>query len=127
MKSYPRLAEMGVIHPEHITRYSLSSLDYTDYLSIVYDRPKNSVLPMSRTYRFLRVQQKNEASGSGDVVMKTNPALQEALDELRELVDAQTGKRDLADSMRDEIQQLEQEFHSHTEHLKALIDKMESS
>ena len=124
MKSYPRLTEMGVVHPEHIIRYSLSSLDYTDYLNLVYDRPKDSVLPLSKSFRFPRVQ---ESGGAGQeaAFMKTCPELREALDELDDLLDAQTDKRDVASSLREEIQRLEQAIHIHTEHLKALIDKIE--
>ena len=115
---------MGVIHPEHIARYSLSSLDYTDYLSIVYDRPKNSVLPVTRTYRFPRLQ--DDDGDSSDVRMNTDPALQEALEELRDVVDAKSDQRDLAATMRDELRHLEEEFALHTEHLRTLIKKMES-
>lgn len=125
MNSYPRLSEMGVVHPEQISRYSLSSLDYTDFLRIVYDRPKNSALPLSRTYRFPRVQQDGNDDNTEIALMRTNPALKEALDELRELVDAKDGKRDVAEDMRHELRRLEEDVALQAERIRALIDKIE--
>ena len=75
------------------------------------------MLPLSRTYRFPRIQLSAGDTGAGDVKMKTDPALQEALDELRDIVAARSDQRDLADTMRDELQHLEEEFALHTEHL----------
>ena len=49
MKSYPRLSEMGVLHPLQISGYSVNSIDYIDVLRITYDRPKGSKLPGART------------------------------------------------------------------------------
>lgn len=128
MKSYPRLKEMGVTHPQQIVTYSLSSLDYTDYLRIVYDRPKKSILPVSRTYRFPRVQETADSAGDeGRVVMKTDPALTEAVAELRDIVEAKSDQRCIADAMREELRSLEEEIAMHTEQLKALIGKIETS
>jgi hypothetical protein len=125
MNSYPRLSEMGVIHPEQISRYSLSSLDYTDFLRIVYDRPKNSALPLSRTYRFPRVQQEGNGDSKEVALMRTNPALKEALEELRDLVDSKVGQRDVAEDMRHELRRLEEDIALQAERLRALIDKIE--
>ena len=126
MNSNSRLSEMGVIHPEQIVRYSVSSLDYTDFLRIVYDRPKNSALPLCRTYRFPRLQQTSKDGGQEVSVMRTNPALKEALDELGAIVDARTDKRDVTETMHEELRRLEEEITLKTERLRVLIDKIES-
>ena len=39
---------MGVTNPEQIAKFSVNSVDYTDFLGIVYDRPKGSLLPGER-------------------------------------------------------------------------------
>jgi len=126
MKSYPRLSEMGVLHPEQILSYSLSSLDYTDFLRIVYDRPKNSELPFSRTYRFPRVQRTAKGSGQDEALMNTSPALKEALEELADIVEARVDNRDIADAMHEEIQRLEEDIALQTKRLKALVDKIKA-
>ena len=119
---------MGVVNPQQIARYSLSSIDYTDFLRIVYDRPKNSILPESRTYRFPRVQNSvNATDSAGEVLMDTSPALQEALQELEDIVKARADQRDIADAMRDELQRLEEEIALRADNLKALIDRVEAS
>ena len=122
MKSYPRLSEMGVIHPEQIAGYSLSSLDYVDFLRVDYKRPKNSVLPVCRTYRFPRRQDTQD----GKSVLATDPALKEAVAELRDIVETSTDKHDIATAMREEIQSLQQEINLRTEQLKSLIDSIET-
>ncbi len=127
MTDYPRLTEMGVVNPQDITYFSVSSIDYKDYLRIVYSRPKGSFLPLSRSYQFPRVQKKVKAGSGGadgQVVMESSPMFREALAELRTLVGAKERKKDIAAEMLDELRQLEEEFAMHSEHLKVLIDKI---
>ncbi len=121
---------MGVENPQQIAGYSLSSLDYTDFLRVVYDRPKNSVLPVSKTYKFPRVQQSVDSgtgNGGNDVRMTTSPALREVLDELRQIVDVKADQREVADAIREEIRRLEQDIELRMGHLRALIDKINAS
>lgn len=126
-KSYPRLAEMGVLHPQQIARYSLSSLDYVDYVRLVYERPKGSLLPVSRTYRFPRVPGtiKNGDKGVPETVMKSSPSFVEVVNELRSLIETQSAAKDIAVSMLDEIRDLEEEVSSHIENLRGLIDRIQ--
>ena len=128
MSDYPRLTEMGVTHPQEIAYFSVSSIDYNDFLRIVYDRPKGSLLPHSRSYRFPRVQ-KTTAKGDGDtrdgsVVMESSPAYREAVAELKTVMAAKKGKEGIAATMFDELRQLEEDFAMHKERLKELIDKI---
>ncbi|MEL7450762.1 MAG: DUF3461 family protein, partial [Pseudomonadota bacterium] len=112
MKDCPRLTEMGVLHPDQIDHYSVNSIDYTDVLRIVYERPRGSVLPESRTYKFPRVQRsKTVKSGSGktDVVMESDPCLTEALDELAALMAQKGQKKDVATAVLEELRHLEEE------------------
>lgn len=128
MSSYPRLTEMGVQHPEQIVRYSVSSIDYVDYLRIVYKRPTGSLLPMTRTYRFPRVQkttQGDEDEGSALVVMESCPELLSALEELKDLVKTKAVQQDITAAMLDELSCLEDEFSSRAQKLKALIEELQ--
>ena len=127
MSDYPRLSEMGIAHPEEISYYSVSSIDYNDFLRIIYDRPDGSLLPTSRTYRFPRVQKSLGSvgdSGDDEVVMETSPTYREAVDELKAVMAARKGKQDIAAAMLDELRQLEEDFAMHSECLKSLVDKI---
>ncbi len=127
MTDYPRLKEMGVVHPEQIAYFSVSSINYTDFLRIVYDRPKASLLPASRSYRFPRVQAKAKKGADADekVVMESNPAFKEAVAELQALMGTKERKQDIAAEMLDELRQLEEEFAMHAEYMRALIEKIQ--
>ena len=123
MSDYPRLKEMGVTHPKQIVHFSVSSIDYNDFLRIVYNRPKGSLLPVGRSYRFPRVQ-KTLDSGDDKVVMESSPAFKEALAELEALMGAKQGKLDVAVTMLDELRQLEEDFSMRIECLESLIGKL---
>ena len=120
---------MGVTHCDHIARFSVNSIDYTDHLRIVYDRPHGSLLPVSRTYHFPRIQKSLEGGGTspGEVVMESDPALREALEELRALLAARESKQDVAAEMLAELQWLEEELCVFREHVKGLIEKVKAN
>ena len=118
---------MGVLHSEQIIQYSVSSIDYTDYLRIVYARPKGSLLPVSRTYHFPRVQKaaKTTDDGKPSVVMQSSPEYLEAVEELRGLLDSKSEKLDAAATMLEELRRLEDDMSCHVENLRALIKKIQ--
>lgn len=127
MTDYPRLAEMGVLHPQHIVYFSINSLEYTDHLRIFYERPKGSLLPTSRTYKFPRVQKKLEPGSAvtgPDVVMESNPALREAVAELESLLGVRESKEDLAATVLNELRQLEEDVAIRSDCIKNLVEKM---
>ncbi len=116
---------MGVENPRQIAGFSVSSLDNVDFLRVDYKRPKNSVLPVGKTFRFPRVQDSGE-TGSKMARMRTCPALREAIAELEDIVESRADKGDIAAAMREEIQRLQEEINLRTEQLLSLIDRMES-
>ena len=127
MNSYPRLAEMGVLHPLQIASYSLNSIDYVDVLRIVYDRPKGSKLPGARTYKFPRVQKSVASDSTGDTstaVMESDPALRTVLEELRQVTELKGQNQDIAELMREEIRLLEEDIALRSEYLRTLVDKI---
>ena len=114
---------MGITNPQHIADFSVNSIDYSDYLRITYDRPKGSLLPLSRTYKFPRVQTTAKAAGAGQgsVVMESSPEFREAVNELQEIVKAKRSARDNAKALLDELHQLEEDIAMRCAKLKALI------
>lgn len=130
MKKYSRLAEMGVLHPEQIDRYSVNSVDYIDVLRIVYVRPKGSLLPISRTYRFPRIQ-KSVALKSGDeetkIVMESDPCLRKALEELAALSAAKGRKQDIAAAILDELRLLEEDIAVRAESIRQQVSKIQGN
>ena len=127
MNEYPRLSDMGVLHPNHIVRYSVSSFNNHDYLTIGYSRPKGSLLPVTRTYSFPRVQRtvqaKDGASDDYDV-LDTNPDFLEAEAELKQIVDSRASKEGAVEALHEELRHLEEEFACHTSTLRAMIDEL---
>ena len=127
MEDYPRLTEMGVLHPQQIADFSINALDHIDYLRIVYDRPKGSLLATSRSYKFPREQKEIEGDNGSTTtryVMESSSEFREAVAELRALLDGKEDKQELAATMLDQLHQLEEEFCMHAEALKALIEKV---
>lgn len=123
MADYPRLADMGVLHPQQIVHFSVNSLEFTDHLRIFYDRPKGSLLPASRTYKFPRVQKKLE-KGDTDGVMASNPALLEAIDELETLIGKRESKEELAATILKELRQLEEDVAIRSACVKDLVERL---
>ena len=123
MADYPRLIEMGVLHPQQIAHFSVNSLEFTDHLRIFYERPKGSLLPASRTYKFPRVQKQLE-SGDTEAVMASNPALLEAVAELETLIGKRESKDELAATILKELTQLEEDVAIRSDCIKNLVEKL---
>lgn len=129
MKEYPRLKEMGVRNPGQIDRYAVNSIDYTDVLRIVYVRPKGSVLPETRTYKFPRVQKSvplKGSDGNSEVVMESAPCLREALEELADLMASRKQKTDVASAILEELRVLEEEIASRAESIRQQVSRMKT-
>ena len=124
---YPTLSEMGVESPKQIDKYYITSVNLVDVLRIVYDRPENSFLPSSRTYKFPRVQDSVVAGGDEKktaVVMKTHPMLRAALQELQTILEAKSSKESITAEILGEIQLLEEDIAIRSECLKVLVSKI---
>ncbi|MGB5626353.1 MAG: DUF3461 family protein [Woeseiaceae bacterium] len=128
MKTYPHLSEMGVLHPQQIDKYSINSIARTDILRIVYDRPKGSVLPLSRTYKFPRIQ-KSSVVDSGtlqtEYVLETDPAFRGALAELKEIMEAKGNNQDVASAILEELRLLEEDIALRSDYIKTLAGKIQ--
>ena len=125
MDSFPRLTDMGVLHPEQICRYSVNSVGYVDYLRIMYTRPKGSFLPKTRTYEFPRVQK--EVGAKGDTVMESSAELRAALEELQNIVAARAQTEDSIAELLEEIHRLEESVSHHTASLRVLTERLRTA
>lgn len=124
---FPTLAEMGVESPKQIDNYYISSVNYVDVLRIVYDRPEDSCLPSSRTYRFPRVQdtvaEGQQSKGDGSTP-RTHPRLRAALQELEKIFAAKSSKESIAAEILNELALLEEDIAMRSEYLKVLARKI---
>jgi len=124
---YPTLARMGVESPKQIGKYYITSINAIDVLRIVYDRPEDSFLPSSRSYKFPRVQETraddaNESSKKS--ALRTHPMLREALKELEIVMEAVSTKENIAAEILSEIELLEEDIAIRSECLKVLAGKI---
>lgn len=127
MKNYPTLTKMGVLHPKQIDSYSVNSVGYTDVLRIVYERPKGSILPQTRTYKFPRVQkavQNNKGKSGAAAVMESNPALRAAIEELKNLLEKKEKAQNIASEIIEELRLLEEDIALRSECIRALVSKI---
>ena len=115
----PTLREMGVASPMQIAKYYITSINAVDVLRIVYERPKDSILPSSRSYKFPRVQK-----NSGDSKLGMHPKLREAVKELDAVLEARSSKEGIVAEILNEIELLEEDIAIRSECLKLLVKKI---
>lgn len=125
MSKYPQLAEMGILHPEQIRTYMINSISRIDVLRIIYKRKEGSLLPASRSYEFPRVQKTiTNSKGEPETVLETAPALRAAVAELKELMQLREQEPELAATMLEELESLENELACRIQHMKDLLEKV---
>ena len=128
---YPNLAQMGVQNPQEIIGYTLSHIaPATDVLKIKYQRPKGSLLPVTRSYNIGRaVQTRMIDSGTATTgeVYEISPILSKALHELDQIVDAKTSKEELKKHILAELERVELEFVAELRALRHLMSQLGST
>lgn len=121
---YPTLSEMGLESPKQIAKYYITSINLIDVLRVVYDRPKDSFLPSSRTYKFPRVSAGKATEGGDKGELRTHPVLRAALQELRTILEAKSSKENITAEILSEIELLEEDIAIRSECLKVLVSKI---
>ncbi len=126
MKNFPQLAAMGVEHPQQIDSFSVNSIGYTDVLRIVYERPKGSLLPASKTFKFPRIQQTAKSGGNdqAEVTMKSDPVFRAAVGELQDILTARQKDQDVAAAIVEELRLLEEDIALRSQYIKSLLGKI---
>ncbi|MCP4431056.1 MAG: DUF3461 family protein [Gammaproteobacteria bacterium] len=127
MNNNPRLAEMGVQHPQQIEKFAVYTTDSMDVLHIIYQRKKGSLLPVSRKYKFPRIKKSvmvDSGTRQTDIVFESSDAFREALHELEQIRAAKSESADLAALITEEIRLLEEDIKLRTEYIKSLVKKI---
>jgi hypothetical protein len=127
MSAYPNLSNMGINHPEEISKFAVFTVGNTDILQITYDRKKGSLLAESRRYRFPQVKKTVMVDGGTDKaqsVFESTAAFRDALHELEQLKLAREQGRNKKDAILEEIRMLEEEIAWRLEYIKSLTEKL---
>ena len=127
MKKYPTLEELKIRSPLEIARYSVQTVDDTDFLRIVYKRKKGVFLPDSKRYRFPRIK-KTSVADSGTRKMsirwEVSPVLRKATTELDSLLSEKVTKEEKRAVILDELKRLEQDSHMRILYIRDLIEEL---
>ncbi|MGB5629796.1 MAG: DUF3461 family protein [Woeseiaceae bacterium] len=124
---FPTLYELGITNPMQIDDYYVTMINHVEVLRIVYDRPKDSFLTSSKTYKFPRIHADAGtpvAGGATETVLRTHPKLVAALEELDELMKMKSRKENIAARILGEIALLEEDIAMRTECLRTLAGKI---
>ncbi len=128
MEKYPTLTEMGISNPLEISRYSLQTINNTDFLRIIYKRKKGSLLASSKKYRFGRAKKMvvtDSGTNETSVVHEISPVLSKATDELKQIVQLKHTRSEQQEIMSDEIQRMEEELNTRMAYIKSLVNELD--
>ncbi len=124
---YPTLNEMGVSNPEQISRYTLHQVGNVDHLCIVYQRKKNSLLPVTKRFKFPR-SEKLVMVDSGTQKMETvneiSPYVTKAMAELDQILKRKRSRKVLIKDIEDEIARIEEEMNAHIASLRSMLERL---
>ncbi len=127
MSAYPALLSLGVNRPHEISSYTLSSTNDVDILRIRYTRQKGSLLPTSKKFKFPRRPIPGIHSQPGESLMtEISPALEEALEELSQLLSKEHSLKDRKTELLRELDEFEDYIRVQIAEFKAEIEKLES-
>ncbi|MDH3221601.1 MAG: DUF3461 family protein [Gammaproteobacteria bacterium] len=127
MSDYPKLREMGIQHPDEIEKFAVYTVGHTDILSVVYDRKKGSLLPVSRRYRFPQVKKSvmvDSGTRQTQTLYESTPAFRDALHELEQLKLARDQGQDLKILISQELRHLEEDIALRTQYIQSLLEKL---
>ncbi|WP_371229606.1 DUF3461 family protein [Roseovarius sp. 2305UL8-3] len=127
MANFPKLHEMGVQNPHEIARYSHYTTDDYDILRLVYNRKPGSLLPVSRKYKFPLVKKSvvtDSGSGRTQSIQESSHIFRDVLRELEQVEQMRDRTQDVARTIRDEIQLLEEDIASRLKYIKYLSEKL---
>ncbi len=122
MSDYPQLAEMGIRNPHQIRTYMVNSISRIDVLRIIYKRKEGSLLPVTRSYEFPRVQKTiTNSKGAEETVLETAPALRAAEAELKALIESRDAMPERTLTLLEELESLETELACRVDHIRSLL------
>ncbi len=126
---YPFLQSMGVKNPEEIESYTVyQSREDLDILRLIYKRPKGSILPVTRKYKFGRggkPQTVDSGTRQTQLVYEISPQLVNATVELDRITSAKKSRLEIKQHLTYELKRVQQDFLAETNALLLLIDELE--
>ena len=127
MSDYPNLKNMGITHPEEISKFAVYTVGNVDILQITYDRKKGSLLAESRRYKFPQVKKTvmvDSGTDKAQSVFESTAAFRDALHELEQLRLAREQGKDKRAAIIEEIRLLEEEIAWRLEYIRTLTEKL---
>ncbi len=123
--TYPALKSLGINRPHEISGYTLSTEANVDTLRVRYARQKGSLLPTSKRFKFPRRPMPGVHVAPGEPEMtEISPALEEALEELSDLLSADKSERDKKAELLQEIDEFESFIRAQLSDFRAEIEKL---
>lgn len=126
MSDYPCLTDMGIRNPQQITGYVVNSINRIDVLRITYKRDKGALLPSSQSFEFPRVQADGTPDKDKGTILNTDPFLKKVAKELDQLLLTKKRKQSVAESLREELQALEEEMTMRLNHIRETLDALDN-
>ena len=127
MDKYPQLEAMGIQNPEQIEKYMVNGISDYDVLRVIYERQSGSLLPLSRTYKFKRVQRDvplNPKKTKTSAVLETDPELKQAISELKDLLSEKSQKGDVREELLEQIRPLEEDIALRAKYIRKLSKRL---
>lgn len=125
---YSMLADMGIVNPEQIDRYSLQSSGDVDVLRVIYKREKGSLLPSSKKFKFprnVRYIEQDAGNKKSETISEVSPGLSKAIVELHSIVNQKHTRAEQKEIIEDEILRLEEEISTRVTYLKSLVKNLD--
>lgn len=127
MSKYPILTEMGVVNPHEISRYTMHQVGNVDHLRIIYKRKKHSVLPVSKRFKFGRIEKMvmvDSGTQKTEVIQEISPYLTKAIAELDMVLKRKRSRKIVITDIEEEISRIEEEMSAHMESLRSMISRL---
>lgn len=127
MSKYPILTEMGIVNPHEINRYTLHQVGNMDHLRVIYRRKKNSVLPVSKRFKFARTEKMvvvDSGTQKTEIIQEISPYLTKAIAELDTVLKRKRSRKVLIKDVEEEISRIEEEMSAHMAALRSMIERL---
>ncbi len=127
MTKYPVLTEMGIVYPNEISRYTLHQVGNVDHLRVIYRRKKNSVLPVSKRFKFARSEKMvvvDSGTQKTEIIQEISPYLTRAIAELDRVLKSKRSRIVLVKDIEEEINRIEEEMTGHMESLRSMLERL---
>lgn len=128
MDKYPTLSELGIKHPHQIARYSVYADNGNDWLRIVYNRQKGSLLPGTRKYKFPQVKKHvmvDSGTRTTQTMFDSSKSFLAAVRELEALVRELHNTVEVKRVIEEELSHLEVEVAERTAYIRSLLARLD--